>query len=158
MGWGNPILLLLGVLALLLVSAGIEDLRRREIANWKNIAIAVLAPVWWWANGLQPWPDMALQIASALIVFGLFCIAFARGWMGGGDVKMIGALALWCIAVGALAWLLIVMSLVGGLLTIVLMIDRKRLPSDAEIEVPYGVAIAVAAFFAIHQPILNQLR
>jgi hypothetical protein len=101
MGWGNPILLLLGALALRLVSAGVEDLRTREIANWKNAAIALLAPLWWWANGLALWPDLALQIGLALVVFGLFCIAFARGWMGGGDVKMIGALALWCIDTGA---------------------------------------------------------
>jgi prepilin peptidase CpaA len=38
------------------------------------------------------------------------------------------------------------------------MIDQKRRKSDAQIEIPYGVAIAIAAFFALHQPILNQLR
>jgi prepilin peptidase CpaA len=158
MGWGIPIFALLGVLALLLVSAGIEDLRTREIANWKNATIALLAPLWWWAHGLSLWPDIALQLAIALAVFALFCVAFARGWMGGGDVKMIGALALWCIDPGALARMLIVMSLAGGVLTIVLMIDAKRRKSVATVEIPYGVAIAIAAIFALHQPILNQLR
>ena len=38
LSWGLPV-----VLALLLVSAGIEDARIREIANWKNAAIALMA-------------------------------------------------------------------------------------------------------------------
>ena len=156
MGWGNPIFALLGALALLLVSAGIQDARTREIANWKNLAIAALAPLWWWAHGLHLWPDVALQIAISLIVFGLFCIAFARGWMGGGDVKMIGALALWCIDLRALAWLLILMSLIGGVLTLVLVIDQQRRRKSGPIEIPYGVAIAIAAIFVIHEPIFNQ--
>ena len=48
---------LLVVLGLLLVSAGIEDARKREIANWKNAAIALLAVPWWIANALAFWPD-----------------------------------------------------------------------------------------------------
>src|SRR5919107_578966 len=87
--------LLLGALGLLLVSAGIEDARSRNIANWKNAAIALLAPAWWWANGLALWPDVAIQIGVASIVFVFFVGAFAIGQMGGGDVKMLGALALW---------------------------------------------------------------
>ena len=156
MGWGNPTALLLGVLTLLLVSAGIQDAREREIANWKNLAIALLAPLWWWANGLQLWPDVAIQIAIALAVFSLFCAAFNFGWMGGGDVKMIGALALWFTDFGTLVWMLIVMSLVGGALTIMLMIEQKLRKKIGGIEIPYGVAIAIAAIFAIREPIINQ--
>ena len=33
--------------------------------------------------------------ASPLLVFALFAIAFALGAMGGGDVKLVAALALW---------------------------------------------------------------
>lgn len=155
MGWGNPIFLLLGALVLLLVSAGIQDARVRQIANWKNAAIALLAPAWWWADGLSPWPDMAVQIGVALLVFMLFCGAFHFGWMGGGDVKMIGALALW-FPFTQLSWLLIVMSLVGGALTIVMMIGHALSKKSGEIEIPYGVAIAIAALFSIREPIFNQ--
>ena len=156
MTWGNPFVLLLTLLALLLVSAGIQDARTREIANWKNITIAALAPLWWWAHGLPIWPDVALQVALAASVFALFLIAFARGWMGGGDVKMIGALALWCVDWPALAWMLIVMSLVGGLLTTVMLLDKWRRKDPAAVEVPYGIAIAIAALFAVREPIINQ--
>ena len=155
MGWGNPTVLLLGALVLLLVSSGIQDARVREIANWKNAAIALLAPLWWWANALSPWPDMAIQLGIALGVFAAFCVAFHFGWMGGGDVKMIGALALW-FPFAQLAWVLIAMSLIGGVLTIVMMVEQRVRKGSGQIEIPYGVAIAIAALIAIREPIFNQ--
>jgi prepilin peptidase CpaA len=139
-------------LALLLLSAGVEDVRIREIANWKNAAIALLAPAWWWATGLSPWPDVAIQVAVALAVFGLFTAAFALGVMGGGDVKMIGALALW-FPFSALSQLLVTMSLVGGAITLALLIERRK----RDIEVPYGVAIAIAGLLTLGEPVLNQM-
>ena len=146
--------ILLVVLAAILVSAGIEDARTREIANWKNAAIALLAPIWWWANGAVAWPDMAQQCALALIVFALFVAAFHFGWMGGGDVKMIGALALWLPLV-PLVWMLIAMSLIGGALTALLLVERAVRRRTTEIEVPYGVAIALAALIALREPLFN---
>ena len=146
---------LLIALAVLLVSAGVEDARRREIANWKNIAIALLAPLWWWANGLAPWPDMAIQFGVAAAVFALFAGAFALGQMGGGDVKLIGALALW-LPVQPLLWMLILMSLIGGALTLLLMLEKRlRRPNQAALEIPYGVAIAIAALIVLREPIIN---
>jgi prepilin peptidase CpaA len=146
---------MLGALALLLVSAGIEDVRTREIANWKNAAIALLAPLWWWSNGLALWPDLAIHLGVAAIVFTLFCVVFYFGAMGGGDVKMIGALALWFPFQG-LIWMLIVMSLVGGALTLLLIIERAVRRKTSAIEVPYGVAIAIAALISLPEPFLNQ--
>ncbi|WP_353203954.1 prepilin peptidase [Sphingomonas sp.] len=154
MGGASLSATLLVALAALLVSAGIQDARTREIANWKNAAIAVLAPIWWWANGLMLWPDMATQLGLALIVFALFVAAFQFRWMGGGDVKMIGALALWLPLV-PLVWMLIVMSLVGGALTVVLLAERAVRHRTGQIEVPYGVAIAIAALIALSEPLFN---
>ncbi len=48
------------------------------------------------------------------------------------------------------------MSLVGGVLTIVMMLDQWRRKSSEPVEIPYGVAIAIAALFAIREPIINQ--
>ena len=139
---GLPNALLLGALALLLVSAGIEDARTREIANWKNAAIALLAPLWWLLAGYG-WVDMAWQLGIALIVFAVFIGAFHFGWMGGGDVKMIGALALW-LPGQALLFMLMVMSIIGGVLTLIMMIDHWRRKAPGVVETPYGVAIAIA--------------
>ena len=69
MGWDLPRVALIALLALLLLAAGIQDARTREIGNGKNAAIALLAPLWWWACGLSPWPDMAAQLAIGLGLF-----------------------------------------------------------------------------------------
>ncbi|MDO7841012.1 prepilin peptidase [Sphingomonas sp. CA1-15] len=138
----------------LLVSAGIQDARTREIANWKNVVIGLLAPLWWVANGMPVWPDMLIQIAVASIVFGFFVGMFFIGQMGGGDVKMIGALALW-FPLSLLVWMLAVMSIAGGVLTIVMMIERKILKKTTPLETPYGLAIAFASLLAVRELLFN---
>ncbi|MES2986938.1 MAG: prepilin peptidase [Pseudomonadota bacterium] len=149
---------LIVTLGLLLVSAGVEDARKREIANWKNAVIALLALPWWWANGLSIWPDMAMQIGVALLVFAFFAGAFALGQMGGGDVKLIGALALW-LPVQPLIWMLILMSLIGGGLTVLMVAEKKlRRRGTMPLEIPYGVAIAIATLLVLREPIFNQFQ
>ena len=155
MGW----VLLLGALPvallLLLLSAGIEDVRTREIANWKNAAIALLAPLWWLAIGLPLWPGVALRVGVALAVFVLFCVAFHFGQMGGGDVKLIGALSLWLPPI-ALLQMLVVMSRAGGVLTLLMLAEHRLRKSERILEIPYGVAIAIAGLAALREPLLNQ--
>ncbi len=146
--------ILLGLLVLILVSAGIEDARIREISNWKNVAIALLALPWWFAMGLSPWPDMAIQLGIAVGVFALFAAAFSFGMMGGGDVKMIAALALW-FPFNQLVTLLIIMSLAGGAITLVMLIDKWVRRRSEQPEVPYGIAIAIAALLTLREPIFN---
>ncbi len=148
MGWDNLLgLALVVVLAALLLAAGIEDARTREIANAKNAAIALLAPLWWWAMGLG-WGDVGVQLLVAAIVLAVFVAAFACGWMGGGDVKMIAALALW-LPLGGLLQMLMVMSVLGGAITLVMMMERRWRRRIDPVEVPYGVAIAAAALLAL---------
>jgi prepilin peptidase CpaA len=155
MGWGIVTFALFGVLLLLLLAAGIEDARRREIANWKNAAIALLAPVWWFFHGYS-FADAGWQLLIALGVFAVFIGAFHFGWMGGGDVKMIGALALW-LPFDAVLFMLVVMSIIGGGLTLLMLIDHWRRKAPDVVETPYGVAIAMAAIVAMHEPIFNQI-
>lgn len=145
MGWDSMVAGGLSAgLMLLLVSAGIEDVRRREIADGKTIAVALMAPLWWWAAGLSPWPDVAVQLMLAATVFALFAAAFSLGVMGGGDVKLIAALALW-FPWREFAQLLVVMSWAGGAVTLAMLADSwRRRAGGAAVEVPYGVAIAVA--------------
>jgi len=53
--------------------------------------------------------------------------------------------------------MLVLMSLIGGGLTL-LMVIEKRLRRDAggPLEIPYGVAIAIAALLVLREPIFNQ--
>lgn len=154
MGWNFLSWALPVTLGLLLVSAGIEDARVREIANWKNATIALLAPLWWLAIGIAPWPGMAIQLGVAIVVLALFCVAFHFGQMGGGDVKLIAALALW-LPVTSLVHLVLVMSIVGGLITLVMLADHRLSKRSGSPEIPYGVAIAIAGLFALREPLLN---
>lgn len=145
--------ILLVPLAALLLAACWTDLRRREIPNGLNLAIALLAIPYWWAAGLG-FAEIALQVGVALLVFAAFAAAFALGAMGGGDVKMIGALALW-LPWQAVLVLIVVMSIAGGVLTAALLLRRKLAAREGQIEVPYGVAIAFAGLWII-LPVLSE--
>jgi prepilin peptidase CpaA len=147
---------LLAALALLLIAAGGEDARKRTIANATNAAVALLAPLWWWAQGYALWPDVAVQLALGAVVFAVFAGFFALGAMGGGDVKLIAALALW-LPPAPMMQLLLVMSVAGGAVTLLMMAERKLHRKTGALEIPYGVAIAFAGLLALREPIINQL-
>jgi len=146
---------LLGMLAAMLVIAAATDIRSRIISNRLNAAIALLAPLYWWSAGLSPWPDMAIQLGLGLSVLILFAALFAAGMMGGGDVKMLAAIALWLPA-GALLSLLMIMALLGGVVTIVTVIHHRMTRRIGQVEIPYGVAIALAGLWVIGEPYINQ--
>jgi len=147
--------ILLVALALLLLFACYGDLKARTIPNGLNIAIALLAIPFWWASGLSPWPDMAMQVGVAALAFTFFAGAFALGAMGGGDVKLIGAIALW-LPWQALLLMLVIMSLAGGALTLAMMIRKKLARTEGPLEIPYGVAIAFAGLWMIGQRFFYQ--
>lgn len=150
-----PSWILLGLLAALLLGASWCDLRSRTIPNGLNLAIALLAIPFWWSAGLGLWPDAVLQIAVAALVFSLFAAAFAMGAMGGGDVKLIGALALW-LPFQAVLMLLFVMSAAGGVLTLALWLRHRLGRREGQLEIPYGVAIAFGGLWLISERFLNQ--
>ena len=147
--------LLLALLSLMLLAASWWDLRSRTIPNALNLAVALLAIPFWWATGLSLWPDVALQLAVAALVFGLFAIAFALGGMGGGDVKLVAAVALW-LPWQAVVALLVLMSLAGGALTVAMLIRKRMARSEARLEIPYGLAIAFGGLWLIGQRFLYQ--
>ena len=147
--------ILLAFLSLMLLAASWWDLRSRTIPNALNLAVALLAIPFWWATGLALWPDVALQVGVAALVFGLFAIAFALGGMGGGDVKLVAAVALWLPWQAVLA-LLVLMSLAGGALTLAMLIRKRLARSEAALEIPYGLAIAFGGLWLIGQRFLYQ--
>ena len=146
---------LIAILAAMLIVAATGDLRTRTIPNWLNGAIALGAIPFWLVSGLSVWPDMAIQIGVALAVFALFALAFHLGAMGGGDVKMVAALALW-LPLGAVLKLLVIMSIAGGVLTVAMLVRHRTAKSGKELEIPYGVAIAFGGFWLIAERFFNQ--
>jgi len=135
---------ILGALAVLLLYAAWSDIRTRTIANGVNLAIALSAPLWWLAQGLAPWPEIAMQVALAIIVFTVFAGCFALGMMGGGDVKLLGALALWMPPLPMMR-MLAIMALAGGVLTLFFVALHRARKAEGRPEIPYGVAISFAA-------------
>jgi prepilin peptidase CpaA len=143
------------LLALLLLWGAVTDLRGRIISNRLNLAIALLAPLWWWASGMTLWPGVAIQLALALGVFAVFAGLFAAGMMGGGDVKLLGALALW-LPWPAMMTLLVVMAVAGGGITLAILVHHRMKRREGQPEVPYGVAIALAGLWVLGERYLNQ--
>ena len=139
---------LLAALAIALLGAAISDLRTRLIHNWLTFGIAAAAPAFWWASGLSLWPGVGAQLALGLTAFAVLAGLFAAGAMGGGDVKLLTALALW------LPWqpflqLVVIMALLGGALTLVCLAWHRIARRSGRLEVPYGVAISGAGLWVI---------
>ena len=139
---------LLAALAIALLTAAFTDLRSRQIGNWLNGAIALGAPLFWWASGLSLWPEVAAQLAVALAAFVVLAGLFALRAMGGGDGKLLTALALWIEP----AWflkLVVLMALLGGVLTIVFAAWHIVRGRKGRLAIPYGVAIASAGLWVL---------
>ena len=113
--------LLLASLAALLVVAAVIDMRTFTISNRLNLTVALLAPLYWLSVELSIWPGIAIQLAAGAAVFVVLAAAFYAGMMGGGDVKLAAALALW-FPPGATIKFLVFMSLAGGLLTLLILV------------------------------------
>lgn len=150
-GW-----LSLGALALLLGYAIASDLKSRRIPNWLCAGVVVLALPWWWSRGGDAYTVLLVQGGLAAVVFAIFTFMFARGWMGGGDVKLITALALWVEPI-AFIKLVLFMSVFGGVLTLVTVAHHRRARKDGHPAIPYGVAIAFAAFAILGEPVVKHL-
>lgn len=121
---------LLGALAIALLIAIATDLKIRRIYNWLTLSIALAAPLYWWSSGLAFWPGVAIQLGAGIGVFIACYLFFALGQMGGGDVKLLGALALW-IPFDRLPALVVMMAVIGWLLTMGMAAWRVRASSGS---------------------------
>ncbi|WP_072674065.1 A24 family peptidase [Erythrobacter sanguineus] len=139
--------LLIG-LAIALVFAAFTDIRRRQIDNWLNGAIALGAPLFWWASGISLWPDVAIQLGVAFAAFVLLAGLFALKVMGGGDVKLLTVLALW-IPPQIFLQLLVIMAIAGGVLTIAMGAWHFLRRQKERLAIPYGVAIAFGGLWVL---------
>jgi prepilin peptidase CpaA len=140
---------LTAILFLLLVLAALEDLWRLQIEDWLSAGVALGALLAVAVDGpaIELWQNLLLFA----IVLGLGTLLFVRGWMGGGDVKLLAACSLWFdLANGGK--MLVAVALAGGLESLIIMLLRLFPWSDAhrrrvswlrkDEALPYGVAIA----------------
>ncbi|HEY6047485.1 MAG TPA: prepilin peptidase [Sphingomicrobium sp.] len=147
--------LLLAGLAAILIVAAVIDVRTFTISNRLNLTVALLAPLYWASIALSPWPGIAVQLAAAVTVFVVLAGAFYAGMMGGGDVKLAAALALWFSPAGTLKFL-VWTSIAGGALTLSILAWHRMQKREGRPQIPYGVAIAFGGLAILTQRFLNQ--
>ena len=151
-----------------MAAAAFEDFRRLVIPNLLPIALCALWPLYFAAAPSLYGGLGAIGCAAAVFLGG--AILFARGYLGGGDVKLLSAATLWAGPTGTPA-LLMLTGVLGGILALFLLIPfgRKLVgmarvmlrqpPLDAArglaIPVPYGIAIAGAALIVTLAPHLG---
>lgn len=154
-------LLVAGVLAAMLC-----DVTRFRIPNAIPLAIAALFPLFA-LTATMPAPWLSHLAAGGLaLTVGL--VLFQLRLFGGGDVKLIAAIALW-LGLSGLPQFLMHMGLIGGVLGILLLgaralaggLQGRRLPGEDALQgvgmprllrrgepVPYAVAIGLATLLA----------
>ena len=149
---------LLLVVSLVLVGAALEDMAKLRISNILPLLVMGLYVAW---VGVTGWENDVWQNGTLfLAVFALGSVLFALRWMGGGDVKLMAACALWFDWSGALAWFVYV-TVGGGVLALLIVAGRRLVPQTvregsslsifaAKGPIPYGVAIALGTIMALY--------
>ncbi len=105
--------------ASLLIAAAGFDILTRLIPNFIPLVLAVLGLVLRLADGSWPW-----ALLAAGIVFGIALVCWRCGWMGGGDVKLLGACALLVPPVAVFPMVTAV-GMAGGVLAFVYLVARR---------------------------------
>lgn len=152
---------LLGFLFLMLCAVW-TDVRQFTIPNWIPGVMIVL---WLAASPFLDltWGQAGLALASGFGVLALGLALWAPGWVGGGDVKLLAAGALWFGWPDTLSFLLMTV-VAGGVLSVALVLLRSAVrfvPSAAPVlsggvlapgkPAPYAVAIAAGALIVLPQ-------
>jgi len=142
-----------------MAAASVFDLARMIIPN--QLILVLIAGFFVLAVSAS-WPAslIGLHVAMGAIVLMATFAAFALGWMGGGDAKLIAATALWFGPTGELWDYMFLASLFGGILTLMLLLARTCLsPTTGHVSVdrlltstsgvPYGVALGAAGLVVV---------
>jgi prepilin peptidase CpaA len=162
--------LVLGILPFGLALAAVSDLLTMKIPNAIPLMLVLLFfPV----AGLAGLGLSAIGWAclAAMAVFCACFALFALNAMGGGDAKLLTAVALWYGFTISLFEYLVTVAFVGGALTLLILLIRSqahqlqalglRLPASLVTarKIPYGIAIAIGGFLTFGStPIATLVR
>ena len=149
--------LIFAIYPVALITAAVWDARALRIPNRLTLILAMaFLPVAGLAGiSMQM---IALHIGAGVAAFALLAVLFAFRLLGGGDVKLFAATALW-LGWANLAPFTLLVTIVGGVLSLVLLIGRKCVGPSAEGDswfkrrlnrahnVPYGIAIAIGGLW-----------
>lgn len=156
---------LLVVFPFFMAYAAASDLLTMLIPN--RVSLALVAAFCALAcTGLLSLPELGMHLAAGGLVLAVTFTLFALGKIGGGDAKLAAATALW-LGFDRLLDYLLVASLLGGALTLAILVVRAhplpyrvaRLPfalhlHDAKTGIPYGIALAAAALVVLPETLV----
>ena len=147
------------ILPLCLAVAAFSDLFTMSIPNRVSVilfgAFLLVAPL----TGLSL-AIIGMHLLAGVVVFAVCFTLFALGIMGGGDAKLLTASAVWFGFNSSLMTFVLYVSIVGGLLTLLILMMRKQenaiLASGLPVppllftakKIPYGIAIGLGGFLA----------
>ncbi|MCE7026569.1 A24 family peptidase [Jiella avicenniae] len=149
--------LLLTVFPFAMIYSALTDLLEMKIENRVMIVLAAAFVPAAYLVGM-PWPTFGGHLLVGFLCLSVTFAMFAAGWMGGGDAKLIAATALWFGPSMLSAEYLLFSALVGGALTVTLLVLRGHfLPvtgvefvdrlMETETGVPYGIALGAAGLY-----------
>jgi prepilin peptidase CpaA len=149
----------LALFAILLLVAAANDIATMTIPNWVSVALAAAFPVFALAAG-HSLAFVGYHLAIGFVVLLLGIGLFSLNLLGGGDVKVIAAAAVWT-GLSGFAVFLSATLLVGGALAIGLVLVRRFAKPqegrpaflnrllDPQRGAPYAVAIAAGGLMAL---------
>ena len=154
---GAPSWLIL-LLAMTLIAAALEDALRFRISNLACALVFVAALAAMGLHGLSWSLWQNALVCLAILTVGT--MAFAAGWLGGGDIKLLAAIGLWLDLRSALG-LIAAVFIAGGLVALAYILVRRIVPSRRKLDrrhsrVPYGLAIVAGAAFIFTIPLTDR--
>ena len=108
-----------GLAVLLLVLASLRDIATRTVPNGIPLALAAIGIA---DSALQG--RLVLGLIAGVLVFGFAFLCWRMRWIGGADVKLLGAAAL-LVPPTSVASLVLATAVAGGLLGLVYLLARR---------------------------------
>lgn len=157
---------LLVIFPSLMICAMVSDLRTMLIPNWISVSLVVAFFLFIPFSALS-WSQIGFYMLTSLGMLVVCFGAFTRGWIGGGDAKLIPATVLWLGPLSLIAYLVLA-SLFGIILLAGVLAWRHlfsvpifstnddwamrlRNPNQS---LPYGVALGASALITCPESLL----
>jgi prepilin peptidase CpaA len=130
--------------AAVLFYAALTDLRHFTISNELIVVLILLFVLYTTVSGR--WSDLPMNVGFAVVIFVFLILFYARGWMGGGDVKMLTVALLWTGIHCALAFaiLLLIFSSLHSAIAKISGAVARRGSSDGHMRIAFAPSIAAA--------------
>jgi len=155
-------IILLGFFPAMMAYAAVSDLISMTISNRLSLLLVAGFPVFAWFVGL-PVAEIGWHLLAGGLMLLIGFALFSRGWIGGGDAKLMAATAVWLGWSNCFEYAVVASSLGGALTLGIIALRRYPLPGAfARVDwvarlhapqngVPYGIALAAAGLIVYPQ-------